>query len=138
SRNAKVRRRRRGLAAGRTGARVELTAPHIATEIPGPRSRALVAQEQQALAPGLQGFALMSGIAVERAQGSVIEDADGNRFVDLIGGIRLHRLRHCHPAYTKALHEQPDQVPVGSLTTAPGAELVDGVAEVTPQVVDQV
>ena len=58
---------------------MKLVGPHIQTEIPGPRSRALVAQEQQHLAPGLQGFALSSGIAVERAQGSVIEDVDGNR-----------------------------------------------------------
>ena len=64
-----------------------LTAPHIQTEIPGPKSRALFDKEQEFLAPGLQGFALSSGISVERAQGSVIEDADGNRFVDLIGGI---------------------------------------------------
>src|SRR5882672_5429419 len=53
-----------------------LKAPHIQTEIPGPRSRELVQYEQRHLAPGLQGFALSSGIAVESAQGSVIEDVD--------------------------------------------------------------
>ena len=64
---------------------MKLTAPHIETAIPGPKSKAVVAKEEHHLAPGLQGFALTSGIAVERAQGSVIEDVDGNRFVDLIG-----------------------------------------------------
>jgi hypothetical protein len=49
---------------------LKLTGPHIQSEIPGPRSRALVAQEQQHLAPGLQGFALSSGIAVEVTVGS--------------------------------------------------------------------
>jgi len=115
-----------------------LKAPHIETEIPGPRSRELVAREQRNLAPGLQGFALSSGIAVERAQGSVIEDVDGNRYVDLIGGIGVNSLGHCHPRYTKALHEQLDKVTVGSFTSAPRAELIDEVAKVTPKGVDKV
>jgi len=115
-----------------------LKAPHIRTEIPGPRSRELVASEQRHLAPGLQGFALSSGIAVARAQGSVIEDVDGNRYVDLIGGIGVNSLGHCHPAYTKALHEQLDKVTVGSFTSAPRAELINEVARVTPPGVDKV
>src|SRR5947209_7202803 len=113
-----------------------LKAPHIQTEIPGPKSRALVADEQRHLAPGLQGFALSSGIAVERAQGSVIEDVDGNRYVDLIGGIGVNSLGHCHPAYTKALHEQIDKVTVGSFTSAPRAELINEIAKLTPKGVD--
>src|SRR5713226_810798 len=115
-----------------------LKAPHIQTEIPGPKSRALVASEQQHLAPGLQGFALSSGIAVERAQGSVIEDVDGNRYLDLIGGIGVNALGHCHPAYTKALHEQLDKATVGSFTSAPRAELINEVAKLAPKGVDKV
>src|SRR5437868_8044973 len=115
-----------------------LKAPHIQTEIPGPKSRALVGEEQRHLAPGLQGFALSSGIAVERAQGSVIEDVDGNRYVDPIGGIGVNSLGHCHPAYTEALHEQIDKATVGSFTSAPRAELINEVARLTPKGVDRV
>jgi 4-aminobutyrate aminotransferase-like enzyme len=115
-----------------------LKAPHIQTEIPGPKSRELVRAEQQHLAPGLQGFALSSGIAVERAEGSVIEDVDGNRYVDLIGGIGVNSLGHSHPAYRKALHEQIDKVTVGSFTSAPRAELINEVAKLTPKGVDKV
>src|SRR5437868_8046716 len=115
-----------------------LKAPHIQTEIPGPKSRALVGEEQRHLAPGLQGFALSSGIAVERAQGSVIEDVDGNRYVDPIGGIGVNSLGHCHPAYTEALHEQIDKATVGSFTSAPRAELMNEIAKLTPKGVDRV
>ena len=115
-----------------------LRAPHIQTEIPGPRSRTLVQEEQRHLAPGLQGFALSSGIAVERALGSVVEDVDGNRFVDLIGGIGVNSLGHCHPAYTRALHEQLEKATVGSFTSAPRAELVNEVAKLTPNGIDKV
>ena len=114
-----------------------LTAPHIVTEIPGPKSRALFDQEQEFLAPGLQGFALSSGIAVERAQGSVIEDADGNRFVDLIGGIGVNALGHSHPAYQAALHAQIEKATVGSFTSAVRAKLVHEVASVAPKGVDR-
>jgi len=116
---------------------VKLTAPHIQTEIPGPKSKLLFDAEQEKLAPGLQGFALSSGIAVERASGSVIEDVDGNRFVDLIGGIGVNALGHGHPAYKAALHAQIDKVTVGSFTTAVRAELVKEVASVAPRGVDR-
>src|SRR5207237_10211186 len=104
---------------------------HIETQIPGAKSRELVRKEQQHLAPGLQGFALMSGIAVERAQGSVIEDVDGNRYVDLIGGIGVNSLGHCHPAYKEALHAQIEKATVGSFTSAARADLLDEVPRVT-------
>lgn len=117
---------------------MKLTAPFLKTPIPGPKSRELVALEQQHLAPGLQGFALSSGIAVERAEGSVIEDVDGNRFVDLIGGIGVNSLGHSHPAYREALHAQVDKATVGSFTSAPRAALINEVAKLTPKGVDRV
>jgi 4-aminobutyrate aminotransferase/(S)-3-amino-2-methylpropionate transaminase len=115
-----------------------LKAPNIQTEIPGPRSKALTAKESQHLAPGLQGFALSSGIAVERALGSVVEDVDGNAYVDLIGGIGVNALGHCHPAFTRAMHAQLDKAQVGSFTSAPRAELFNEIATVTPKGVDKV
>jgi 4-aminobutyrate aminotransferase-like enzyme len=116
---------------------LKLTAPHIQTAIPGPKSKAIVAKEEHHLAPGLQGFALSSGIAVERAQGSVVEDADGNRFVDLIGGIGTNSLGHCHPAYREALHAQIDKATLGSFTSQARADLISEVAEVAPKGVDR-
>src|SRR5207244_11451110 len=86
----------------------------------------------------LQSFSLSSGIAVVRAHGSVIEDVDGNRFFDLIGGIGVNALDHCHPAYTNALHEQLDKATVGSFTSAPWAELINEVAKLAPKGVDKV
>src|SRR3982750_1865356 len=115
-----------------------LKAPFLKTEVPRPRSPRLVEHEQRHLAPGLQGFALSSGIAVERGEGSVIEDVDGNRYVDLIGGIGVNSLGHRHPAWTKALHEQLDKITVGSFTSAPRAELINEVAKVAPKGVDKV
>ena len=48
----------------------------LVTQIPGPKSQAIRAREDAHLAPGLQGFALMAGIVVEKAEGSAVTDVD--------------------------------------------------------------
>lgn len=109
----------------------------IKTEIPGPKSKAMVAREQENLAPGLQGFALWAGVAMAEGKGSYLTDVDGNRYVDLIGGIGVNALGHCHPNYVKALVDQSQKLTVGSLTSAPRAELVHQVCEMAPNGLDR-
>src|SRR4029077_18413280 len=91
--------------------------PAIRTEIPGPRSRAMVSAESRHLAPGVQSIATLSGLAVARAEGSVIEDVDGNRFLDLAAGICVNALGHGHPRYREILKQQIDEVTIGSFTS---------------------
>ena len=43
----------------------------------GPRSREIVAREQQHIAPGSQSFSLYSGLAMARGRGSILIDEDG-------------------------------------------------------------
>src|SRR5256885_1637518 len=112
--------------------------PHIATEIPGPRSRSLVAAEARFLAPGVQSIATLSGIAVQRAEGSVIEDVDGNRYLDLAAGICVNALGHSHPRYRQILKDQIDEVTVGSFTTARRSKAFEKVASHTPKGLDKI
>ena len=53
----------------------------------GPRSREIVAREQQHIAPGSQSFSLYSGLAMARGQGCTLIDEDGNEYIDFIAGI---------------------------------------------------
>jgi len=110
---------------------------HIRTSIPGPRSREIVADERRHLAPGLQGFALLAGVAMERGQGSTLTDADGNVYVDLIGGIGVNALGHCHPRHVAAIAEQAGRLVVGSFTSAPRAALVREVCALAPAGLDR-
>src|SRR3954471_11357280 len=96
----------------------------LRTEVPGPRSREIRAREDEHLAPGLQGFALMAGITVESARGSAVTDVDGNTFIDIIGGIGVNGLGHSHPKYVQALQEQIHKVTLGSFTSPPRVELL--------------
>jgi len=109
----------------------------IATPVPGPRSRAVVAREQEHLAPGLQGFALWAGVAMESGRGSTLTDVDGNTYVDLIGGIGVNALGHCHPRHVEAIASQAAKLAVGSFTSAPRAELVHAVCAMAPPGLDR-
>jgi 4-aminobutyrate aminotransferase / (S)-3-amino-2-methylpropionate transaminase / 5-aminovalerate transaminase len=108
-------------------------AARLVTEIPGPKSRALVAAEAPNLAPGIQSISTLSGLAVARGEGSVIEDVDGNRFLDIAAGICVNALGHGHPRYRQILKDQIDEVTVGSITTARRAEALRKVASHTPK-----
>ncbi|MEO5969615.1 MAG: aspartate aminotransferase family protein [Bdellovibrionia bacterium] len=105
---------------------------NVITEIPGPRSRALRNREEKHLAPGLQRFALMAGIVVEKGQGSTVTDVDGNKYIDIIGGIGVNGLGYNHPKYVQALHNQIEKISVGSFTSEPRAELLEQIAEHRP------
>src|SRR5512137_757828 len=109
----------------------------IQTPIPGPRSREVVDAEQRHLAPGLQGFALWAGVAMAKGEGSTLTDVDGNTYVDLIGGIGVNALGHCHPRYVAALKSQAEKLTVGSFTSEPRADLVNEVCQMAPAGLDR-
>ena len=54
----------------------------------GPRSKSVVELEQRHMAPGLQSFALYSGLAMARGEGSRIFDRR-NSYIDFIAGIAV-------------------------------------------------
>lgn len=104
----------------------------LKTEIPGPKSRALRAREDKYVAPGLQRYAVMAGIVVDRAQGSAVTDVDGNTFIDIIGGIGVNGLGHSHPKLKKALSEQLEKISVASFSSEARVELFESLAEHRP------
>ena len=106
--------------------------PHIVTEVPGPKSRSLFAREQRFISPGLQTIALKSGLVIERGEGSLLTDVDGNTFIDFSAGVGVASLGHSHPAYRAALHAQLDKVTVGSFTTEIRLELTELIARLCP------
>jgi 4-aminobutyrate aminotransferase-like enzyme len=104
----------------------------IRTEVPGPASRALRAREDAHAAPGLQGYAVMAGIAVEEARGSAVTDVDGNTYLDFIGGINVNALGHSHPGFVAAVQEQVAKASVGSFTSRARVELGERLAAAPP------
>jgi 4-aminobutyrate aminotransferase/(S)-3-amino-2-methylpropionate transaminase len=105
---------------------------HLKTAVPGPRSRELRAREDVHIAPGLQGYALMAGVAVDHAEGSLVTDVDGNALLDIIGGIAVNALGHSHPKMVRAIGDQVVNASVGSFTTGARVELVERLAAHAP------
>src|SRR5258708_14064492 len=79
---------------------------HLKSSMPGPRSRALSARRADAVA---RGVSAVTPVFVSHAEGAVIEDVDGNRFLNLAGGIGCLNLGHRAPEVTAALHAQVDR-----------------------------
>ncbi len=75
----------------------------IRTEIPGPRSRALLEREQRAIAHPL---IVHLPIFAERAENATITDVDGNVFVDFAGGVGVVNAGHAHPRIVEAVADQ--------------------------------
>jgi 4-aminobutyrate aminotransferase / (S)-3-amino-2-methylpropionate transaminase / 5-aminovalerate transaminase len=105
---------------------------HLKTLVPGPKSRALRAREDAHLAPGVQAYAVTSGVVVDSALGSAITDVDGNVLLDFIGGINVNALGHSHPVYSRAIAAQLERASVGSLTTEARVDLVERLASHAP------
>jgi 4-aminobutyrate aminotransferase len=80
-------------------------APHIVTELPGPRARAVIEQDERYSSPSLTR---VYPLVVGRGHGAVIEDVDGNRFLDFNAGIAVNAAGHSHPAVNAAIHAQVD------------------------------
>src|SRR5215216_2183472 len=80
---------------------------NIRTEIPGPRSREIVARREASVPSGLYKA---HQIAVERAAGALVTDVDGNTFIDFIGGIGVLNAGHCPPEVVAAIQAQATQL----------------------------
>ena len=83
------------------------TAPVLVTEIPGPKARAHVEFDQRVTSPSLpRAYPLVP----VRGHGCVIEDIDGNRFLDFSAGIAVNSTGHGHPQVVEAIRRQAGEL----------------------------
>jgi 4-aminobutyrate aminotransferase len=81
--------------------------PHIVTEVPGPRARAHVAYDQAWTSLSLPRA---YPIVPVRGEGLVVEDIDGNLFLDFAAGIAVTSTGHSHPAVVEAIRAQAGEL----------------------------
>jgi 4-aminobutyrate aminotransferase/(S)-3-amino-2-methylpropionate transaminase len=78
----------------------------LQTEIPGPKSREILELRNQYVPKGVSNN---SQAFVKKAQGALVEDVDGNIFIDFAGAIGTLNVGHSHPRVLRAIQEQASQ-----------------------------
>jgi 4-aminobutyrate aminotransferase len=77
--------------------------PKLITEVPGPQARALIERDTRVTSPSLpRAYPFVP----RRGAGSIVEDVDGNLFLDINAGIAVTSTGHCHPRVVEAVQRQ--------------------------------
>jgi 4-aminobutyrate aminotransferase len=106
--------------------------PHIKTKPPGPKAKAIVAKDQRYTAPA---YGRVYPLVVQEGRGMVIEDVDGNLFLDFMAGIAVASTGHSHPRVVKAIEEQARRFLLicgSDFYYEPMAELAEKLSELAP------
>jgi len=81
--------------------------PEIITEtLPGPKAQALIDRRAAAIPSAIKCIYPM---VISRGEGAMIEDVDGNRFLDFIGGVGVLNIGYSHPEIVEAVKEQAEK-----------------------------
>jgi len=81
--------------------------PRISTALPGPRARAIIERDNAVLSPS---YTRCYPLVVKRGKGAMVEDVDGNWFLDFAAGIATCCTGHCHPQVTEAIRRQAGEL----------------------------
>jgi 4-aminobutyrate aminotransferase len=82
-------------------------APRLLTEVPGPEARARIERDAKVTSPSLpRAYPLVP----RRGAGSVVEDVDGNLFLDVNAGIAVTSTGHSHPEVVEAIRKQAEDL----------------------------
>lgn len=105
---------------------------NLVTSIPGPKSQAMLERRKNALPAGL---AKSTEVVVEKAEGGLVWDADGNQLLDFAGGIGMIIIGHRPDTVVNAVKEQLDKyIHTCSLVTTyePYIQLAELLNSITP------
>ncbi|HYP06965.1 MAG TPA: acetyl ornithine aminotransferase family protein [Bryobacteraceae bacterium] len=80
--------------------------PRIVTPLPGPRAQAIIVRDHAVLSPS---YTRPYPFVMARGEGAMVEDVDGNRFLDCNAGIAVVATGHSHPRVVKAVRDQAEQ-----------------------------
>ncbi len=101
---------------------IERRFTRIQTELPGPKSAAVLEKKAKYVAAPLETYA---PFVIKESKGALVEDLDGNRFIDFSGGWGCLNVGQRNDHVVAALHDQLDQFLHTDFTAVPYAPLVE-------------
>lgn len=107
-------------------------APAILTDLPGPNAKALIERDERYSSPS---YTRDYPLVAKRGLGSVVEDVDGNRFLDFAAGIAVCATGHCHPKVVAAIEQQARtliHICGSDFYYPPMVELMEKLAKIVP------
>ncbi|WP_292319042.1 acetyl ornithine aminotransferase family protein [Caldisphaera sp.] len=87
--------------------------PDIRVEPPGPEARNIIEKDQKLL---MQSYVRWYPLVIKTGHGAVVEDVDGNKYVDMNAGIAVMALGHNHPKVVEAIKREAEKLQHYSLT----------------------
>ena len=90
-----------------TETNIETKLPHLVTPLPGPKAQQVVERDGRVVSPS---YTRDYPLVVKRGRGAVIEDVDGNSFLDFAAGIAVVSTGHCHPEVVAAIQKQASEL----------------------------
>src|SRR5215510_12987373 len=80
-----------------------MDAPIIKTALPGPKAKAIIERDGKVVSPSYtRGYPFV----MARGTGAIVEDVDGNQFLDCAAGIAVNSTGHSHPDVVAAIVDQ--------------------------------
>jgi 4-aminobutyrate aminotransferase len=110
----------------------ERKVPDIRSDLPGPEARTLLERDERYMSPS---YTRIYPLVCARGSGAVIEDVDGNLFLDCTAGIAVTATGHCHPEVVAAIRDQAGKLLHMSGTDfyyEPQIDLAQRLAELAP------
>ena len=80
-----------------------MNAPEIKTPLPGPKAKAIIDKDSKYVSPS---YTRDYPFVIARGEGAVVEDVDGNRFLDCAAGIAVNSTGVSHPEVVQAICDQ--------------------------------
>lgn len=81
--------------------------PNIKTALPGPKGKRVLEADERLISPSYtRGYPMIA----KKGRGCIIEDVDGNEFLDFSAGIAVTSTGHCHPEVSAAIAKQASEL----------------------------
>lgn len=88
----------------------------LKTDIPGPRSREILARKERVIAAPLS---IYLPLVIAEGRGATLTDVDGNTFVDFAGGVGCLNVGHSHPRVVEAVRDHAERFTHTDFTIVP-------------------